>query len=249
MNVFAISDLHLAGAASKTMDIFGGVWINHKQKLEENWNNTVGKDDLVLIPGDISWAMTIKEAEIDLEWLGSMPGKKVILRGNHDFWWDTLSKVKEHLPPSVYAIQNNSLIFDGISVTGVRLWDDPELQFHNDIEWVPREELGLPPEKEKIYNDEKIFVRELSRLQMSLESISPKTKTIITMLHYPPTDFSFKETRTTFLMQKYGVSICVFGHLHSLKTDGIPEFPVRKRGIDFFLVSGDFVNFKPVRIM
>jgi uncharacterized protein len=249
MNVFAISDLHLAGTAAKTMDIFGPVWVNHKQKLEDNWKRIVGDDDLVLIPGDISWAMTIEEAMPDLDWLGELPGKKVITRGNHDFWWDTLSSVKENLPKSVYALHNNSLLFNGIAVTGTRLWDDPELQFHQHIAWVPREELGIPPEKEKIYNDEKIFLRELGRLQASLESISPKTKTIITMLHFPPTDFTFKNTRTTFMLQKYGVSACVFGHLHSLKTTGIPEFPVRKCGIDFFLVSGDFVDFTPVKVM
>jgi uncharacterized protein len=249
MNVFAISDLHLSGSEAKTMDIFGEIWKNHKQKLEDNWKKTVGEKDLVLIPGDVSWGMTLEEAKGDLDWLGNLPGKKVLIRGNHDFWWSSLSKVRENLPRSVYALQNDSLLFDGIAVTGTRLWDDPEVRFHKDIEWVPREQFGLPPEKEKIYDDEKIFQRELGRLQMSLESISPRTKKIVTMLHYPPTDFTFKNTRTTFLLQKFGVSTCVFGHLHSLKTTGIPEFPVRKWGIDFHLVSCDFIDFTPVRVM
>lgn len=249
MKIFAIGDLHLPGKTSKTMDIFGENWRDHQHKIEQNWNAMVGEKDLVLIPGDLSWAMTLEEAEPDLAWIGDLPGKKAIIRGNHDFWWKSISLVKKTLHESIFAIQNESIVFNRIGVAGTRLWEDPELDFDKNIEWIQRESIGLPPEKKRQVNDEKVFNRELARLKMSLESIPSYTKKNIVMLHFPPTDFRFQQTRTTMMLEEYGVDVCVFGHLHSLKDSTVPKFPVRMGSIDYYLVSCDFLDYRPVRVM
>ncbi len=249
MHIYAIGDLHLAGSTSKSMDIFGEVWKNHPKKIEKNWRKKVSDEDIVLIPGDISWAMTLEQVREDLEWIGTLPGRKVIIKGNHDFWWSSISKVRSILPPRMYAIQNDSITFGDIAIAGTRLWEDPSLNFDEDIEWINRESIGLPPEKGRVYNDRKIFQRELNRLELSLQSVRSGVKKIIVMLHFPPTDFNFRSTKTTILLQSYGIDICVYGHLHSLKRNALPDFPVKRWGIDFYLVSGDFIQFDPVRIL
>ncbi len=248
MKIFAIGDLHLSGTTPKPMDIFGDNWKNHRDKIESNWHSRIGDADLVLLPGDISWAMTIEEAIPDLQWIESLPGKKVMIRGNHDFWWRSLAQVKQAVGPSLHLIQNNSVTFDGVAVAGTRLWQDGQLNFNRHIRWQSREELGLPPEKENSLDDEGILQRELNRLKLSLESVSSRARKIIVMLHFPPTDFSFRETRAVTLMQKYGVDACVFGHLHSLIPERLPRFPVQKWGIRLYLASSDVIDFNPVEI-
>jgi len=249
MKIFALGDLHLAGSANKTMSIFGENWKDHDKKIKQNWEKIVGNEDIVLIPGDISWAMTLEEVKSDLEWIGSLPGKKVLIRGNHDFWWKSISKVRSILPSSLLTIQNDSLIFDDIGVAGTRLWEFPGSDFSNNIKWISRESIGLPPERDLSADSDRIYNREIQRLNLSLESVSGGARKIIVMLHFPPFDFSFRENEVTMTLQKFGVNICVFGHLHSLKKDSMPKFPVKKWGIKFHLVSSDFVGFAPVRIL
>lgn len=248
MKIFAIGDLHLSFANPKPMGIFGENWVDHHKKIRNNWMETVSNDDLVLVPGDISWAMTIEEAAPDLQWLEQLPGMKIIIRGNHDYWWQSLSKVRTALGPTTRAIQNDSITIGETAICGTRLWQDPNICFDKNIEWVSRESIGLGPEKESETDDEKIFKREINRLKLSLESIKGRVDRIITMLHYPPTDFAFKETRTAQVLMKYGVNVCVFGHLHSLKRESTPDFPVKRMGVEFFLASCDYVDFKPVRV-
>lgn len=248
MKIFALGDLHLAGSVSKSMEIFGENWKDHDKKIKKNWERVVRDEDIVLIPGDISWAMTLEEAKVDMEWIGALPGKKVLIRGNHDFWWKSISKVRSILPPSVLAIQNDSLIFNDIAVAGTRLWEFYGSDFSDNIKWISRESIGLPPEK-KPADPERIYSREIHRLNLSLESVHGRARQIIVMLHFPPFDFSFKENEVITTLQKFGIDICVFGHLHSLKKDSMPKFPVVKWGIKFHLVSSDFVDFAPVRIL
>lgn len=238
----------MSGDNKKPMDIFGENWRLHHEKIRENWENTVSGDDLVLVPGDISWAMSLEDAMPDLEWLAKLPGRKVIIKGNHDFWWSSLSKVRAVLHPSIMAIQNDSVTIDGIAITGTRLWQDSHVDFSESIQWAERENMGLAPERMPEVDEETLFQREISRLNLSLESVSEKARKIITMLHFPPTDFRFRETRTTTLLQKFGVELCVFGHLHSLRMEMVPKFPVRKWGIDFYLASSDYLDFKLVQI-
>lgn len=249
MRIFSLGDLHLPGGTDKTMDIFGDNWKNHHQKMEENWRALVEDGDAVLIPGDISWANSLEEVQEDLEWIDSLPGKKVIIRGNHDYWWKSPSQVRKILPPSITALQHDSILLDKIAVAGTRLWEVPDLDFTSDIKWLCRESLGLPPWDEDKFDNEKIYHREIKRMTMSLCSISGKAEKIILLLHFPPVDFSFRETEVTDILRKFGVDICIFGHLHSLRPERIPKFPVKKWGINFFLVSSDTVNFKPVRIL
>ncbi|MCD4786088.1 MAG: metallophosphoesterase [Candidatus Eremiobacteraeota bacterium] len=249
MKIFALGDLHLAGDVSKSMGIFGENWKDHDKKIKKNWERVVGDEDLVLIPGDISWAITLEGVKSDLEWIDALPGKKVLIRGNHDYWWKSISKVRSILPPSVMAIQNDSLLFDDIAIAGTRLWDFYGSDFSDYIKWISRESIGLPPEKDLSADSDKIYNREIQKLNLSLESVHGRAKKIIVMLHFPPFDFSFKDNEITMTLQKFGIDICVFGHLHSLKKESMPKFPVKKWGIKFHLVSSDFVDFVPIRIL
>ena len=134
MRVFAISDLHLSGAVDKPMDIFGEEWENHAERIARNWDLEVGSSDLVLIPGDISWAMTLNEAKPDLSWIADRPGLKVMVRGNHDYWWSSISRVRAALEPGVYALQNDSIAFGHVVVCGTRGWvlrDNPDFTDHD----------------------------------------------------------------------------------------------------------------------
>lgn len=248
MAVWALADLHLAfGAPDKSMDAFGEPWIDYMHKIEREWNSLVGHDDLVLIPGDISWAMRIEDAAKDLEWIHRLPGEKVLLRGNHDYWWTSLSKIEKILPPSLHLIQNNSFFWKDIAIGGARLWDTPEYAFKEYIEYKanPRERALGEPEDPK--EAEKIFIRELGRLEMSLKSLNPKAKTRIAMTHYAPIGADMRSSRASAILEKYQVDICVFGHLHNIKP-GLTLFG-EHHGVQYHLVSADYLNFKPLRLI
>lgn len=292
MNIYSIGDLHLSGNVNKPMGIFGENWQDHDKKIKENWEKTVRDEDIVLIPGDISWAITLEDALIDLEWINQLPGKKVLIKGNHDYWWKSVSKVRQVLPKGMFALQNNSIMFGDIAIAGTRLWENPDVDLARHIEWIALDEVleksragdkkeGNPaadvnndsggtmeagnnsvPAVETVnpgfhnvdfsdaeHDSEKILSREIQRLILSLSSVPAKAKRIIVMLHYPPIDFSFKANEITEILTDYGVDTCIFGHLHSLKRNTMPKFPVKKWGIDFYLVSCDFVDFMPVKII
>ncbi len=125
MKVFAIGDLHLSGAVDKPMDVFGVAWDKHFLRIQTYWRERVATEDVVLIPGDISWAMHLDEAKPDLEFIANLPGEKILVRGNHDYWWNSLSKVRAALPPTIRALQNDSIRFDGVSIAGSRGWSCP----------------------------------------------------------------------------------------------------------------------------
>lgn len=251
MAVWALADLHLSfGVPNKEMDVFGEVWVNHPKKIEANWRAVVGDDDLVLIAGDISWAKHLEESFPDLEWIDSLPGTKVMIRGNHDYWWSAISKVRRILPPSIHVIQNDSFSWhEEVTVGGARLWDNYEFNFDGvvkeiDVDCIkPLTETDLDPKRA-----EKIFNRELQRLEKSLRSLNPRAKNRIVMTHYPPVGPQLEDTRVSKMLEHYRVDICVFGHVHSLRHGVGPLFG-EKNGVRYHMTAGDYLDFHPLKLI
>ncbi len=232
MKVYAIGDTHLSSVVKKPMDIFGDGWDNHFERIVADWNKKVTDDDLVLIPGDISWAMQLEEAKPDLALIGALKGKKVIIRGNHDYWWKSITAVRGALLDKMYALQNDAIRFDGITLCGTRGWTVPE----NEGEFKDSE-------------DEKIFNRELIRLELglsALEKLSVDGDKRVVMLHYPPFNAKMLPSPFTRLCEKYNVDYVVYGHLHGKHCRVKHELV--QNGIKYFLTSCDQVNCELVSI-
>ncbi len=247
MSIWAIGDLHLSfGVAGKNMDVFGPEWASHADKIRTHWEEQIAPDDLVLVPGDISWGSTTEEAAPDLEWLGALPGTKVMIKGNHDYWWHSISKVQKILPPSCHVIQNNAFDWNGFSIGGARLWDSDEYSFNEQIAFFEREIVSAKPHHDEAAVNQKIFARELLRLESSLKALNPKAKKRIAMTHYPPIGPDFKPSKAAALLEKYGVEICVYGHLHSLKPD--VKLSGEARGVSYHLTACDYLAFSPLKI-
>lgn len=229
MKIFAIGDLHLSHARPKPMDIFGPHWANHTGKIYEGWKSVVGEDDLVIIPGDISWAMHLKEAEQDLDWLARLPGRKLLVRGNHDYWWSSIGKVRSALPPGIFALQNDHYTWDDLAVCGTRGWICPgDEGFENG-------------------KDEKIYQRELLRLKMSLDSaIKDGCEEIIAALHFPPFNRFNQPGGFTELLEEYRVKVCVFAHIHDSIRDTI--FQGRRNSVCYYYAAADGIDFTPLEI-
>lgn len=250
MRIWSIADLHLSfGTPNKSMDVFGPQWEKHAEEIAASWQALIHPEDLVLIPGDISWAMRIEEAIADLEWIDRLPGTKVLLKGNHDFWWGSLKKIASVLPPSLHLIQNNVFRWKDIAIGGTRLWDSEEYSFHSFIEFRenPRQKKSDPEAALQEDLSEKIFERELLRLEMSLSQIPDDAKIRIALTHYPPIGADLLPSRASQILEKNGVQICVFGHLHNIKA-GISLFG-EARGVRYILASADYVRFKPILIL
>ncbi len=250
VNVWAIADLHLSfGVPNKEMDVFGEEWINWTEKIAKNWQSSIHANDLVLIAGDISWAMHPEKALPDLKWIDQLPGTKLIIRGNHDYWWSSKRQVENILPPSIHLIQNNSFQWENFSIGGARLWDTSEYQFKKYIEVKgDRKEKGLIDDVEFSKKTEKIFQRELGRLEMSLKLLDQSADYRIVMCHYPPISADLKHSRTSALLEKYRVNVCVFGHLHNIKKE-IGTFFGERNGTTYFLTSCDYLNFQPLNVL
>ena len=227
MAIYAIGDLHLSFGTNKPMDIFKG-WDNHIKKLTKNWESTVGTDDTVVLCGDFSWAMSLPETKLDFEFLCSLPGNKILLKGNHDYWWTTVTKMNEFLRAGGYEnigfLHNNSYIVDNALVCGTRGW--------------------LPDSKSG--EDKKISVREARRLKASFDYIKGDYPKYV-FLHYPPVtkDLTANPIFETLMLED--VKLCCYGHLHS----GSFHTAVQGNcyGINYKLVSNDFVDFTPQRII
>ncbi|NGX41913.1 MAG: hypothetical protein K940chlam7_00187 [Chlamydiae bacterium] len=248
-SVWVIADLHLSfGVANKEMDVFGEEWKGWTEKIANNWMANISTEDLILIPGDISWAMHLEDALPDLEWLDSLPGTKVIIRGNHDYWWSSRTKIEKALPPSVHIIQNDAFQWKNVSIAGARLWDTPEFNFGDYIIVKESERSKELTEYEgNLENTEKIFQRELGRLELSLKEVNVDADHRIAMTHYPPIGADLEESRVSSLLEKYNIDICVFGHLHSLKPGSLPFG--EKNGVTYHLTSCDYLNFMPLKII
>lgn len=224
MKVFAISDLHLSINNSKPMDIFGPVWEGYLDKIFSQWKEKVGEEDIVLMAGDLSWAMKLEEVKADLDLLKDLPGKKIIIKGNHDYWWKSISSLRAILPQNFYAIQNDAIRFDGLVVCGTRGWKGVE------------KNMVLSAE------DQKIFDREVLRLEMTLESankLKQEGDKLICMMHYPPVSFSKDDSAFSNLIEKYNVDYVVYGHLHGYKNI---TSTFTKNDIPYYLTSCDEVD-------
>jgi len=246
MRIWAIADLHLAiSQPSKNMIFFGPEWEEYMEKIEKNWKEVVHPEDLVLIAGDICWAMQLQEAIMDLQWIDQLPGTKVIIRGNHDYWWSSAKKMSSVLPSSIFFIHNTAFHWHDVAIGGSRLWDTTEYSFGK---WVRFQENSRETPRIKDPSHEAlIFERELGRLQLSLQQMNPKSLIKIVMTHYPPIGADLQRSRTSNLLEKFGVNIAIFGHLHNLKER--TAFFGEARGIKYYLVAADFLKFRPLRLV
>lgn len=239
MRFFSISDLHLSFTSNKPMDKFGEHWYKHHQKIAENWHRTVTADDVVLIPGDHSWAMKLDEALHDLRWIADLPGTKVMGKGNHDLWWHSLARLEALGLSGTRWLQNNAMIFGDVGICGTRGWSFPRA-------------LGEATTEED-RQEEKIYRRELERLKLSFQALAQMRKksgaevrTIICMLHYPPLLSDRRETEFTQLIESSGVSLCVYGHMHLSSENRV--FRGLQNGVRYEVVSCDFNGFAPLLI-
>ncbi len=235
MSVFVIADLHLATAdEQKSMEIFGKRWKNYIEKIKTNWLSVVGEDDTVIIAGDISWALTTDDALHDMLWLNSLPGKKVIMKGNHDFWWSTVSKLtaffEKHSINTVEILNNNALECENYIVAGSRGWFTDRSMQNTD----------------ECVDYDKIVNRECIRLRMSLEYAkklqAASDKEIVAFLHFPPIWGEFVCEPILALLEEYKIERCYFGHIHGIYAQ--PDTFVYN-GIHFSMISADFLDFLP----
>lgn len=226
--IYSISDLHLDYTGKKSMELFGDNWENYEERLFENWKKIIQSDDYVLIPGDISWAMTPKEAYNDLVRIEKLPGTKIIMKGNHDYWWGSLKKIEDLGFKTIKFLQNNSYNFKNIHIFGTRGWlSKDSIEFNK--------------------NDEKVFNRELARLELSYNTISKKDGVIIALLHYPP--FNRDKTLNDFgnwIISK-DIDYCLYGHLHGPALKDLKD--IQKENTNFICVSSDFLEFIPKLII
>jgi uncharacterized protein len=253
MTIWALSDLHLAfSVPDKDMKAFGPSWENYAEKMGENWRRLVHQDDLVLIPGDISWAMRLEEALVDLKWIDALPGTKVMVKGNHDYWWGTVSKMRKAMPSSIHLIQNDVFNWNDVTIGGTRLWDSDEYSFNTYIQFQenPLAKPSAPFSKEEAERErEKIFSREKERLKLSLTQLRKDAPLKIVLTHYPPIGADLKPSQVSSILEAYGVNICVFGHLHNLKKPE-PFLPLfgTARGVEYIFASCDYLDFTPLRV-
>lgn len=227
MKVFIIGDLHLSLNTDKPMDVFGG-WHNYVQRLEENWKANVSSEDLVVLAGDISWGMSLKDSLKDFQFINSLPGEKYIIKGNHDYWWDTRSKIekffKENNLNTLHILHNSSVETENFYLCGTRGWLFENSQPH----------------------DIKISAREAGRLELSLKSCEKAEKEKVVILHYPPVFCDEIMAEMIDVMKKYNVKRCYYGHLHA---DSIKRaFNCEYLGIEFKLISSDALGFCPIEI-
>jgi len=248
MKIWALADLHLAlSVPSKNMNVFGPVWEGYMDKIADSWKELVHPEDLILLPGDITWAMKLEEAKIDLQWIDHLPGTKVMIRGNHDYWWSSAKKMSEIFPPSVHFIHNNAFHWNDIAIGGTRLWDTPEYNFNGYVHFQENPKARLPEESHDKEKDAVIFERELERLKLSLRQMNPSARLKIAMTHYAPISADLKPSRASAILEEFGINTCVFGHLHNLKKEK-PMFG-EIRGIKYLLTSADYLDFRPIRIL
>lgn len=250
MAVWAIADLHLSiGDPDKDMAVFGEPWIGYMEKIERHWRERISDSDLVLVAGDISWAKHAEGARADLEFIHRLPGTKLLCKGNHDYWWESQKKVQAVLPSSLHLLHNNAFDWHEISVCGTRLWDTPEFNFDEFVEMRPnpraKAHFYTTPEDDEA--NEKIFRRELMRLETGLQQLSPNATYRIAMVHYPPISADLQESRASRLLERYGVDACLFGHIHAVREPS-KMFGTRN-GVRYLFTAGDALDFVPIRVV
>lgn len=242
MKIYAISDLHLSfcepvdpsqwekAREYKPMSDVDSKWVNHARQIYENWVQTVSEDDVVLVAGDISWAMKLEEAYPDLHFLSMLSGRIVAVQGNHDYWWQSISQVRKASPPNISFIQNDHVEVNGVAICGTRGWLCPDGAFFGE-------------------HDQKIYRRELIRLENSLQSMERYRKNfndVIVMMHYMPTNEKHHYSGFIDILKKYDVKKVIYGHLHARALRY--RLPDQAWGINFFLTSADYLGFTPLLI-
>lgn len=228
MALYAIGDLHLCLGAPKPMDIFGGAWVGYMEKLKTGFSDIRPEDTTVLL-GDLSWALDLSRAREDFSWINEIPGKKIILKGNHDYWWSTAAKFsnfcKDNGFQDLYLLNNNCYFYENWAICGTRGW--------------------FFEEQRSGQHDEKVFRRELIRLEASLKAAGEKEKLVF--LHYPPRYKGYECPEIQALLEKYKVRRCFYGHLHGgshkLAMEGLWN------GVEFRLVSADYLGFQPYTVI
>lgn len=240
MALYALSDLHLSFGTDKPMDVFGTAWHDYTDRIYTNWNQTVTSDDTVIIGGDVSWATYLDETKQDFDFINSLPGQKIIIKGNHDYWWESITKLRSYTSQlgyeSLHFLHNSAYIYQSFSIAGTRGWLLPGADgFGSD--------------------DKKIYDRELIRLALSLDEAvkleklrGGETYQKVAVMHYPPvTADGTPDDGIMSVLKKYDVKKCIYGHLHGT---GLKQaFTGNINGIDFILTSADYLQFKPVEII
>lgn len=226
MSIYAISDLHLSFGADKPMDIFKG-WNNYEEKLKANWARLVTDEDTVVIPGDISWALKLEDTLADFRFIESLPGKKIILKGNHDLWWSTMNKLGkffvENKINGIQAVFNNAVVVEDKAICGTRGWDYASTG----------------------ESEQKVRNREAGRLEASIKAAVETGKEPIVFMHFPPVYAEFVCDEIMNILKKYGVKTVYHGHIHGA---GCHKSVSEYDGIKFKLLSCDCIDFTPIKI-
>jgi predicted phosphohydrolase len=224
MRLLAIADPHLSTLKPKPMDVFGGHWDGHPEAFFERWRETVRPEDVVVVAGDISWALKLDEAMPDLERIAALPGTKVLGRGNHDYWWPSITRLRAALPDGMLALQNDSLVVGRTAIVGTRGWTSPGFEHFSD-------------------EDDRIYRREVERLRLALSTLKGKAYDhLVVALHFPPTNHRLEPNGFTELIEHARPDAVVFGHLHGVA----PSRVMREwRGVRAVFVAADAVGFRP----
>jgi hypothetical protein len=244
MSIYAIADLHLSFTAEKPMDIYGGQWVRHTEKVKKNWEEMISEQDTVMIPGDSSWALRFQDALEDLKWISKLPGKKVFIKGNHDLWWNSVSKLNA-LFENMFFLQNTFYEAEGCAICGSRGWI-------------------CPGDDGFTAQDEKIYLRELGRLRLSLEAAAKagygkkaagsglggreSRGRILGMLHFPPACDSLRRSGFTELFEEYGAEKVAYGHLHGKDAYG-NGFQGIRNNVEYILTSTDYLKCVPYKLL
>lgn len=230
MAIYVIADLHLSFSQDKPMSIFGENWEGHSEKIKNNWISKVKLEDTVVLPGDFSWAMYLQDTYKDFEYLNSLPGKKLLLKGNHDYWWTTVTNMRNFLEENKFKnidfIYNNSYLVENKILTGTRGWNLLDTE-----------------------NSSKMIKRESIRLQLAIEDGIKKygdDKEIIVFMHYPPISNTNKKSEFLKILKQYDIKRCYYGHLHGKSHQDAVEGIVD--GIEFKLISADYLNFDVIKV-
>lgn len=230
MSLYTIADLHLCFSdPAKTMSIFAG-WENYQERIEENWRNTVSDEDTVVIAGDVSWGMSLQQAAADFRFINELPGKKIIIKGNHDYWWVTMKKMEDFFAAegfdTIKILHNNHYAYENYAVCGTRGW------------------VNMPGETQ----DEKVLRREVQRLETSIRSAVSAGLEPLVFMHYPPIFAANFNYDILEILYRYNIKECYYGHIHGRSAH---ELCVKNTydDINFHLISGDYIQFKPEKVL
>lgn len=249
MSIYVIGDMHLSFENPKPMDIFGENWTNHEEKIKQDWLAKVKPEDTVIHPGDFSWAMHLKDTKKDFEFLNSLPGKKILLKGNHEYWWTTITNMnnffKENSFQNIEFLHNNSIVVENKIICGTRGWTLNNVETDNSQKVLAREALRLELSlKDAIAKKEQL--EQTNEVDCEDGYKTPKSKEIIVFMHYPPITKQNENTIFMEILKKYDVKKCYYAHLHGKSIEDAIEGNIQ--GIDFKLVSADRLDFKLLKV-